>query len=83
MSNAIFTIVSEDYDLKNVRDIKKLLVESGFPVVFPITIECKCRKGKLVIRSLDDFPYKSKKCSSCGFYLIKLVKVEDGEEEIL
>jgi len=83
MSDAIFTIVSGDYDLTNVRDIKKLLVESGFPIVFPITIACKCDESQLVIRSLDDFPYMSKKCPSCGFYLIKLVKVKNGKEEIL
>lgn len=83
MSDAIFTIVSGDYDLKNVRDIKKLLIESEFPIIFPITISCRCGEGELVIRALDDFPYKSKKCAVCGSYLIKLVKVKNGKEEIL
>lgn len=83
MTDAVFTIMSSMYDLTQVRGIKKVMEEAGYPTSFPITIVCVCKQSTLVIRALDDFPYMSKQCPECGHYLVKLVKVENGKEEIL
>lgn len=56
--------------------------ENGISIRFPLTIMCPHCTTIYTIRSLDDFPYKSKKCSCDQFYLVKLVKVtQDGTPE--
>lgn len=83
MSDSVLTIISNEYDLQKVEDVKTVMLQAGFPTIFPLMIPCICGKSKLIVRSLDDFPYKSKKCTKCGCYFIKLVKVTDGKEQIL
>lgn len=82
-TDAILTISSDSYDLTKVGDLKKFFIGADFPLLFPMTLRCPCGKKTLLIRSLDDFPYKSKKCSNCSFYFIKIIKETNGKKEIL
>jgi hypothetical protein len=81
---AMFLIkTSEHYDLKNVADLRKILIEANCLLMFPFVIPCDCGKGQLLIRSLDDFPDKSVECPNCSSYLLRLVKVVNGKTKTL